>query len=435
MTCNAVVVRFAEVFLKGGRKAWFIARMKEALERNVRQAGSYRVREDHDHLLVLNREASGASLPDIDVTPELEEALARSFGIQNYSPCRLVPREIGVIETEVMKIADEHVAGAASFRIEASRADKEYPLSSMDLARRLGGQVWIKHQVPGRMKDPAVSIGVRIMSRVAMLSVRTVKGPGGLPVGTAGRVLLLLSGGIDSPVAGWQMLRRGCDVDAVHFEAAPYTKAQARAKVETLAGMLAAYQASMRLWVVPFASVQAELRDRAPGRMLVVLYRRMMVRIATRLAQNAGALALVTGENLGQVASQTLENMSVIEEAAGLPVLRPLLAFDKLDTIVIAKQIKTYRTSVLPYEDCCSLFVPPHPETAARLEPTRAIEERFDIEAMINDADAATEEIQIGVDPVKKVSQSSAPEIHAAQVLDPENETETEKEAATETVG
>lgn len=396
MTTNAVVVRFAELFLKGGRKAWFTARLKESLERQIRRAGPYRVREEHDHLQIIHQHGKGPDLPDFEVTPALEAALTRTFGLQNYIPCRLVPREIGIIEAEVMKIADEHVAGAPSFRIEASRADKEYPLSSMDLSVRLGAQVFLKHHVPGRMKDPAVAIGVHILPRVAMLSVRTIKGPGGLPVGTAGRVLLLLSGGIDSPVAGWQMMRRGCDLDAVHFDAAPYTKAQARAKVETLAAMLSEYQASMRLWVVPFAAVQAELRDHAPGRMLVVLYRRMMVRIATRLARKAGALALVTGENLGQVASQTLENMSVIEDAAGLPILRPLLAHDKQDTITLAKQIGTYRTSVLPYEDCCSLFVPPHPETAARLDVTRALEERFDVEAMVEAAVAATDEIVLG---------------------------------------
>ena len=399
MVTNAVVVRFAEVFLKGGRKAWFTARLKESLERNLRRAGPYRVREEHDHLQVIHKDGSGANLPDFEVTPELEAALARTFGVQNWTPCRMVPREIGVIEAEVMRIADEHVAGAPSFRIEASRADKEFPLCSMDLARRLGALVWVKHQVPGKMKDPAVAIGVHILPRAAMLSVRTAKGPGGLPVGTAGRVLLLLSGGIDSPVAGWQMMRRGCDLDAVHFDAAPYTKAAARAKVETLAGMLADYQASMRLWVVPFAAVQAELRDRAPGRMLVVLYRRMMMRIATRLAQQAGALALVTGENLGQVASQTLDNLSVIEDAAGLPVLRPLLAYDKLETITLARQIGTYKTSILPYEDCCSLFVPPHPETAARLEPTLAIEQRFDVQALVDAAVAATEEIVLGTPP------------------------------------
>ncbi len=408
MLTNAVVIRFAELFLKGGRKAWFTARLKESLERNIAKAGPYRVREGYDHLMVIHRSATGTNLPDFVVGPELEAALAKSFGIQNFSPCRLIPREIGVIEAEVMKIADEHLVGATSFRIEASRADKEYPLSSMDLSVRLGAQVFLKHHVPGKMKNPDVAIGVHILPNHAMLSVRQVKGPGGLPVGTGGRVLLLLSGGIDSPVAGWQMMRRGCDLDAVHFDATPYTRLQARQKAETLAGMLAEYQQSMRLFVVPFAAVQSELRDHAPGRMLVVLYRRMMMRIATRLAARSGALALATGECLGQVASQTLENLSVIEDAAGLPILRPLLAFDKLDAILLAKQIGTYKTSIIPYEDCCSLFVPPHPETAARLDPTLEIEKRFDVEALVDAAVAATEEVQYGVPPVRKEAPASA---------------------------
>jgi thiamine biosynthesis protein ThiI len=246
-----------------------------------------------------------------------------------------------------------------------------------------------------RMKEPAVTLHCHVMPRMAVLFLEAVRGPGGLPVGTAGRVMLLLSGGIDSPVAGWLMMRRGCDMDAVHFEAAPYTGPEARRKVEAIARSLAAHEAAMRLFVVPFGAIQADLRDGAPGRLLVVLYRRMMMRIACRLAGRAGALALATGENLGQVASQTLQNMAAIEAASCLPVLRPLLTYDKMETVALARRIGTYDTSILPYDDCCSLFVPEHPETAANIPAVEKIEARFAIDEMVDTAVNAGEEQEI----------------------------------------
>jgi tRNA uracil 4-sulfurtransferase len=406
MKTNAVAVRFAEVFLKGGRRNWFAGRLRESLDRQVKRAGPWRVREAHDQFLVVHREAAGEGLPGFRVTPALTEALQRTFGVVLWVPCRIVAREIGVIESEVMAIADEHVPGKASFKIEARRADKEFPLNSVELNRRLGALVFLKHRVPGKMKDPAVAIQVHVTAKSVLLSVEAFRGPGGLPVGTGGRVLLLLSGGIDSPVAGWQLMRRGCDVDAVHFDAAPWTKPEARKKALDLATHLAGYQSRLRLWVVPFGAVQTALRDKAPGRMLVVLYRRMMMRIATRLATAAGAQALVTGENLGQVASQTLENLTVIEDAAGLPILRPLLAFEKQETVDLARRIGTYETSILPFDDCCSLFVPPHPETAARLEKTLEIEAGFDVESLVEQAVTATEELVITVDPPQPEAQA-----------------------------
>jgi thiamine biosynthesis protein ThiI len=390
MTPNAIVARFSEVFLKGGRRAHFTGLLRDALQRQVEAAGPFRVREPYGMLLVVHRDADGLSLPDLEVTGALRAGLNRCFGLVHWSPVRVVPREISRLEDEVARIAEADVAGAASFKVSASRSDKEYPIDSVELNRRLGSVVFERTKVPVKLKDPAVTLSVHVAERFAFLHTATEKGPGGLPVGSAGRVTLLLSGGIDSPVAGYLAMRRGCLLDAVHFEAAPYTSEASRAKVETLAGMLAAYEPGLRLHVVPFGAIQADLRDGAPGRLLVVLYRRMMVRIATALARADGSLALVTGENLGQVASQTLENLGVIEEAAGLPVLRPLLTFDKQETIALARLIGTFDTSILPHDDCCSLFVPPHPETAATLDPILRIERRFPVEQMVADAVAAT---------------------------------------------
>ena len=392
MKPNAVLIRYAEVFLKGGRRQWFTAKLKEALERQVRGVGPFRVREFHTLLMVVADGASGPQLPDLEWGDDLRAAVERTFGVVGYAPCRVVPRELSRLEAEVAAIADEHVAGRATFKIEASRQDKEFPLDSVELNRRLGGVVLDRvPSVKVRLKGPEVTIFCQIMPKFAALFLDPAKGPGGLPVGSGGRVMLLLSGGIDSPVAGWLAMRRGCDLDAVHFDAAPYTSPEARGKVEALARHLAAYEAALTLHVVPFGAVQADLRDAAPGRLLVVLYRRMMMRIACRLAAQAGALALVTGENLGQVASQTLPNLAVIDGAAALPVLRPLVTYDKMETVALARRIGTYETSILPYDDCCSLFVPDHPETAATAERVETVEAHFDIEAMVAGAVAATE--------------------------------------------
>jgi thiamine biosynthesis protein ThiI len=396
MKTNAILVRFAEVFLKGGRRQWFTARLKESLQRQVATAGAWRVRDRHGMFLVVHPDAKGSELPDFEVGPDLEAAITRTFGVVSFSPCRLMTREISALEDLAAGIADAHVAGRATFKVATTRADKEYPLDSVAVNRRLGGIIHTRTGVPARMKDPEVTVHVQIQPHGAAVYLDVLPGPGGLPVGTSGRVLLLLSGGIDSPAAGYLMMRRGCTLDAVHFEAAPYTTPQAREKVEALAGMLAAYEPELTMHVVPFGGLQARLRDGAPGRLLVVLYRRFMMRIANRIAQAAGHQALVTGESLGQVASQTIENLSVIEAASALPILRPLLTYDKMEAVALARRIGTYKTSVLPHDDCCSLFVPPHPETAARLDRVLAVEADFDVEAMVDEAVAATEAIRIG---------------------------------------
>lgn len=397
MKANAILIRYAEVFLKGGRKPYFLARMKESIERQVRKAGPFRVRELYGFFIVY-REGSpkGEPLPDLGEEAALAVAMDHVFGVANWAPCRLVTRTYEAIAEEVGRIADEDMRGTASFRIEAQRTVKDFPINSMELNRRLGGVVLERiGPVPVKMKDPATTLFCRILPKEAALFTEDRKGPGGLPVGGSGHLMLLLSGGIDSPVAGWMAMRRGCTLDAVHYDAAPYTTPQARKKVEDLAGMLAAYEASLRLHVVPFGAVQADLRDAAPGRLLVVLYRRMMVRIACRLAAAAGAQALVTGENLAQVASQTLENLAVIEAVTDRPILRPLVCFDKEETVRIARRIGTYETSIRPYEDCCSLFVPDHPETAARKAYVEEIEKKIDVDGMVASAVAATEVVEI----------------------------------------
>ena len=395
MTTNAIIVRYAEVFLKGGRRAFFVVRMKEQLERQVRCVGPFKVSQRHGFLLVVHRDAHGEDFPDFEPGEELRQAVGRVFGAVSFSPCRLVAREITKIEDAITRIAREDVEGAESFKVDSARSDKEFPLNSIELNQRLGAIVATLSGVPVRLKGPAVTVHCRILPRMAALYLEVNQGPGGLPVGTSGRVSLLLSGGIDSPVAGYLAMRRGCELDAIHFESAPYTTPQARKKVEDLARMLATYENRLQLCVVPFGSIQADLRDNTPPKLLVVLYRRFMMRIAARLASNLGSLALVTGENLGQVASQTLENLAVIEAVSPLPILRPLLTWDKVETIALARRIDTFKTSILPHDDCCSLFVPKHPETAARADQVEQAEAVLDMDRMVSQAVAATEILDI----------------------------------------
>jgi thiamine biosynthesis protein ThiI len=390
MDWNAIIVRYGEVFLKGKNRGHFIGQLKKNIETLLKGVGEFRVKEVQGFLLVLPKadEKFGG-------VEGLKNRLSKAFGVSSFSFCRIVPREISALEKEVVQIAEKEILGKNSFKVQASRSDKEYPLNSIDLNKRLGEVIVKTTQCRVDLKNPDITLYCHIMHKQASLFLDVCKGPGGIPVGCSGRVLLLLSGGIDSPVAGYLAMKRGCVLDCVHFDAAPYTTAKTKEKVISLARMLAGYEGELRLFIVPFGAIQRQTKDSAPARLLVVLYRRMMFRIATQVANRCGALALVTGENLAQVASQTLENMRVIEEACDIPVLRPLLTYDKVETISLARKIGTYETSILPYEDCCSLFVPKHPETGAKLEAIQKVEKRLPIERMMEESVLLTEEMHV----------------------------------------
>jgi len=390
MDWNAIIVRYGEVFLKGKNRGHFIGQLKKNIERLLKGLGEFRVKEVQGFLVIQPK--GGERVERVE---GLCDALNKAFGVSSFSFCRVVPREISALEKEVERFAENEVQGKKSFKIQASRSDKEYPLNSMELNKRLGEIVNKKTGCRVDLKNPEVTLYCHIMHKNALLFLDVCKGPGGIPVGCSGRVLLLLSGGIDSPVAGYLAMKRGCMVDCVHFDASPYTSPKTKEKVISLARMLAQYEGGIRLFIVPFGAIQRQMKESAPSKLLVVLYRRMMLRIAQKLASKCGALALVTGENLAQVASQTLENMRAIEEACDIPVLRPLLTYDKLETITLARMIGTYETSILPYEDCCSLFVPKHPVTSAKLEVVHRAEKKLPIERMVDEALLLAEEVHV----------------------------------------
>ena len=325
--------------------------------------------------------------------------LERIFGLVSFSVARRVSAdaELEAIGAAAVEAAEAAIARdrPVSFKVESRRGDKRFPITSLEISRRVGGRVQEATGLRVDVHTPALTIGVEVATGHAFVYAGTRASPGGLPVGASGRALLLLSGGIDSPVAGWLAAKRGLALDAVYFHSPPYVGEKSRDKVLTLGRKLARWQALRSVTVVPFTEVQKRLRDAGPGELAVVLYRRMMMRIADAVADKLDATALVTGENLGQVASQTIDNLGTIEEAARRLVLRPLLTYDKVETTALAQRIGTYETSILPFDDCCSLFVPPHPATRARVADAAKAEAKLDLPAEVAAAVAASERVSI----------------------------------------
>jgi thiamine biosynthesis protein ThiI len=385
-----LLLRYGEIFLKGGNRKLFERQLRRNAERAVADLSGARIERTHGRLLLW---------PGVAGADRAEDAIARVFGLVSLSRARATERTLQAIGRAAVAETAAEVArrgGRPTFKVETRRADKRFQPSSPEVSRLVGADVVRELGLPVDVHAPEILIGVEIGYERAFVYSSHRPGPGGLPVGTSGRVELLLSGGIDSPVAGWLALRRGCSLGATYFHAFPYTSDKSKEKVIALARRLAAWQLSdVRLTVVPFAEAQKRLRDASgDGRLAVVLYRRMMVRVAEQVAAAAGAKARVTGEALGQVASQTLDNLAVIGHAATVPILRPCLAHDKQETIALARRIGTYETSILPYDDCCSLFVPPHPETRARRETVERMESALDVRALAAECFARAERIE-----------------------------------------
>jgi tRNA uracil 4-sulfurtransferase len=387
---DVVVLRFAEIFLKGGNRRFFEQRLADNARHKV--LGLARARVERAHGRVFVTVAAGDMARAVS-------ALAQVFGVQSLSAARTVRPEVEAIAEAAVRVTREALArrgDAPTFKVEARRADKTFPLTSVDLARQVGGRIVAATGLKVDVHRPQLEIGVEIGAERSFVYADVLPGPGGLPVGSSGAVNLLLSGGIDSPVAGWLAMKRGCTLAATYFHSFPYTGDKTKEKVIDLVRLLVPWHGPpIALHVVGFTEAQKALRDAGPAELAVVLYRRMMMRAAGAIARREGQLALVTGENLAQVASQTLENLAVIEDAAPLPVLRPLVTNDKLETIALARRIGTYETSILPYDDCCSLFVPTHPATRARLADVAAAEARLPVDEIAEGLAAAAERITV----------------------------------------
>lgn len=370
MAC--VVVRYHEIALKGGNRQRFVQR----LIANLRDASMGLGVRSIDSLpgRIVMRLAADAP---VDLVCE---RVAHTFGVANYSAGVELPPDLDALRAAVLACA--RAEPFTTFGVRVRRADKSFPLTSPELGAELGASVVA--EVGGRvdLETPDLPITVEILPRTAYVSGAKRPGPGGLPVTISGRVTCLMSGGIDSPVAAYRMMQRGCRVDFVHFSGAPYTSRASIDKARDLVAHLTRWQLRSDLWIVPFGEIQSEIVARVPRSHRVVLYRRMMLRIAETLGRH-GARVLVTGESLGQVSSQTLENMQTIAAATSTLVLRPLVGMDKNEIIQQATRIGTFATSILPDQDCCTLFTPAHPTTRATVAEVEAAERQLDVPALV----------------------------------------------------
>ena len=367
-----LVQLFHELALKGKNRPFFLKRAKAHVRRALKGLGV--ALEGEWPMALLFR------LPE-EAWPEAKARLQDTLGVERFARVHRTPPDLEALKAALEKALEGQAFG--SFRITAKRSDKAFPLTSPEIERALGAFVKGKTGAPVRLKGAEREFVVRVLPGAALLEVERHPGPGGLPPGVSGRVVALLSGGIDSPVAAYRLMRRGAEVVLVHFHPFPLLSGASAMVAKALAERLARFQHRLRLHLVPFSEVQRHIIVEAPTAYRVVLYRRYMLRIAEAIAREEGALALCTGDSLGQVASQTLENLHAVNQAATLPVFRPLIGWDKEEIVAEAQRIGTYATSILPDEECCTLFAPKHPVTRARLEVVLETEARLPTEELL----------------------------------------------------
>lgn len=372
----SVLLRYQELALKGKNRPWFQRQLVRHLHRVLAGLGVSQIRLPMGRVEVV--------LTDVSSTAEVRERIRHVFGIANFSVATRVAADLDALAEGILR--DLPADAPQGFRVRARRADKQFHLRSPELERALGARVIAARGWPVTLEGPALTIGVEILPGEAFYHFGKEPGAGGLPTGTGGRVVVLLSGGIDSPVAAFRLMRRGCRATFVHFHGAPFHSRASQDKARQLVTLLNRYQLSSRLQLVPFGEIQRQVTLSVPSAMRVVVYRRLMLRIAARLAGQVRAHALVTGDVVGQVASQTIENIAATEAAVTIPVLRPLVGMDKEEITVQAERLGSYPISVLPDEDCCTLFTPRHPITRARLEEVEAAERDLPIEMFIDSA-------------------------------------------------
>lgn len=384
---ESVLVHYQEIALKGRNRPWFIDRLAAGLRAATADLDVARVRPLMGRIEL--------QLGPAARWPAVRERLGRVFGVANFARAGSAGREVDEIAGAILRRLDEPGAAgagrAASFRVRASRADKTYPLTSPAIEREVGGRIKAATGWRVDLDAPDLAIGVEILPDRVFYTLGKEPGPGGLPTGTSGAVLCLLSGGIDSPVAAWRLMKRGCRVRFVHFHAYPILSRASLDKALEITELLTRHQLRSRFYSIRFGEIQRAIVLSAPPPLRVVLYRRMMMRIAERVAGACGAKALVTGESVGQVASQTIENLAVINDGVGLPVLRPLIGSDKEEITREARRLGTYPVSIVPDQDCCTLFVPRRPATRARREDVERAERDLPVAELVDRAAAEAE--------------------------------------------
>ncbi|MBE7010087.1 MAG: tRNA 4-thiouridine(8) synthase ThiI [Ruminococcaceae bacterium] len=379
MLQQLVLIKYGEIILKGLNRPIF----EEALVKNIKAA-----LPDSFKGSIHRAQATIYVEPDDpEIIDEIIDRLTKVFGITSLTRAFVLPKDIEAMKKGAAEALAPVLSGIRRFKAEAKRADKKFPLTSPEIAREVGGYL---HDCFSNLTvdvvNPEEVVMIEVREQNAYVYCGRVKGAGGMPLGSNSKATLLLSGGIDSPVAGYMTAKRGVRLNAVHFFSYPYTGERARDKVLSLAKILSAYNPRFDVHIVPFTEAQLAIKKNCPEEQLTIIMRRLMMRMAEQVARKTGARALVTGESIGQVASQTVEALAVTDAVAGMPVFRPVIGMDKEEIVTIARQIGTFETSILPYEDCCTIFTPKHPNTKPRLDKIELSERNLDIDKLVEDA-------------------------------------------------
>lgn len=390
---RVILVRYGEILLKGLNRPVFENKLISNIKRAIHKLGKVRVNKSQARIYI---EPDGEDY-DFD---EALSLLSKVFGIVSVSPVWKIDSDFESIKEYSITMTKDLIKreGYKTFKVETKRGDKRFPMNSLEISRELGAH--ILNNIPELsvdVKKPQFTLYVEVRDFTYIYS-EIIPAVCGMPLGTNGKAMLLLSGGIDSPAAGWMIAKRGVEIEAVHFYSYPYTSERAKEKVVELTRILTSYCHKINLHIVPFTDIQLEINERCPLEELTIIMRRVMMQIAEIIAKKTRALALVTGESIGQVASQTIESLTVTNAAVSLPVFRPLIGMDKNEVIDIAKKIGTFETSILPYEDCCTVFVAKHPSTKPKLDKILLSESKLDIEELINKAVENTEVLTITKD-------------------------------------
>ena len=388
MKYDHLLVRYGELTLKTGNRNTFVNQLKSNLKYALIPLEGYKVLANRDRMYI-----------ELEPHADVEEIIKRAskvFGVHSVSPVIKVEKDIEAIKKAAVILAQDVDVAGNTFKVDAKRSDKGFPYETFDLQQILGKEILMNvEHLTVKVKQPDYKIMVEIRRDAAYLYSRVIEGAGGLPVGTGGKTLLMLSGGIDSPVAGIEVMKRGVTIEAIHFHSPPFTSEEAKQKVIQLTQIMAETTGEIKLHLVPFTEIQKTIHKVVPENLTMTSTRRMMLKIADRFAHQIEAKAIVNGENLGQVASQTLGSMYAINAVTTMPILRPLLTYDKDEIVIKAKAIGTFETSIQPFEDCCTIFTPKNPKTNPRLDRVEHFEEKFDFDTLINEAIEGIETLTI----------------------------------------
>lgn len=395
-----ILIRYGELSTKGRNKKMFTQKLASNIKKALVDFPQVKVIPDYDFMYL-----------DLHEAPEeaVIEKVKPIFGIQSISPVYIVEKDMEVAKKVVLDLLSQEDLEGKTFKIMTRRSDHTFEMDTNQINLFLGDAVLEAFpDIKVQLKQPDITVRIDVRREHLMVSLKTIQGAGGLPVGTSGRVMLMLSGGIDSPVAGYLAMKRGMEIQCVHFASPPYTSPQALEKTKLLAAKIARFGGSIQFLTVPFSRIQEEIKKSIPEAYLMTIMRRFMLRITDQLRENARALAIANGESVGQVASQTLDSMVAINDVTNTPIIRPVATMDKLDIIKVAEEIDTFELSIQPFEDCCTVFAPPSPKTKPKLEKASQYEARLDVEGLIKEAVEGTviEEITANyTTPVETASQ------------------------------